>query len=68
MKTKKVVLVKDEMPFVFVVDAEQPWTIDPKMDPRNKVVEIPELLWQDYEITTELLDKLRNRLMKYYSK
>jgi len=69
MKTKKVVLVKDEYyPFVYAVDAEQPWSIDPKMDPRNKAVEIPEVLWQDYEITVELMNKLRDRLMKYWAK
>jgi len=69
MKTKKVVLVKDEYyPFVWCVDAEQPWTIDPKLDHRNKVVDIPDALWQDYEITLDLLNKLRERLMRYYSK
>lgn len=69
MQTKKVCLVKDELfPFVWVVDAEQPWTIDPKMDPRNKIVEIPDLLYQDYQVTLELVTKMRDRLMKYYEK
>lgn len=68
MKTKKVILVKDEMPWTFAVDAEEPWTIDPKQDPRNKVVEIPDLLWQDYQITIDLMNKLRERLMKAWAK
>lgn len=69
LMTKKVVLIKDEYyPFVWMVDAEQPWTIDPKMDSRNKIVEIPDSLFQDYEITMELMNALRDRLMKLYAK
>lgn len=69
MKTVKVVLVKDEFyPFVWVVEADKPWAIDPHLDSRNKIVEIPEVLLQDYEATLDLVTKLRDRLMKYYSK
>lgn len=69
MKAVKVCLVKDEFyPFVWVVEADKPWAIDPKLDHRNKVVEIPEVLLQDYEATLDLVYKLRERLMKYYSK
>lgn len=66
MKTKRVVLVKDEFPWVYAVDADEPWTIDPKLDVRNKVVEIPDLVWQDYQIVIELMNKVRDRLMKSY--
>lgn len=69
MKTVKVALIKDEYyPFVWVVEADKPWAIDPKMDARNKVVEIPEVLLQDYEACLDLLNKMRDRLMKYYAK
>ena len=68
MKSKKVVLVKDQLDWVFAVDASEPWTVDPKLDSRNKVVEIPDLLWQDYQITLDLMNKLRDRLMRAYSK
>ena len=68
MKTKKVVLVKDDFPWVFAVDPEEPWTIDPAHDNRNKVVEIPDLLYQDYTIVLELMNKVRDRLMKAYAK
>jgi hypothetical protein len=70
MKTKKVVLVKDDFyPWVFVQDADAPWVIDPKIDPvRNKIVEIPDLLFQDYTITVDLMNKVVERLMKYYAK
>ena len=69
VKTVKVVLVKDEYyPFVWVVDAEQPWSIDPALDPRNKIVEIPEVVYQDYEACLDLLNKMRDRLMRYYAK
>ena len=67
MKTKKVVLVKDDYPWVFAVDAEDgQWTIDPHLDSRNKVVEIPDLVWQDYQIVVDLMSKVRDRLMKSY--
>lgn len=69
MQTKRVVLIKDEFfPFVWVQEADVPWVIDPKMDSRNKVVEIPDLLYQDYQVTLELLTKMRDRLMKYWEK
>lgn len=67
MKTKKVVLVKDDIPWVYAVDKdEETWCIDPKIDPRNKVVEIPDLVWQDYQIVVDLMNKVRDRLMKAY--
>lgn len=67
MKSVKVVLIKDEYyPFVWVQPADTPWAIEPKHDNRNKVVEIPEVLLQDYEATLDLLTKMRDRLMKYY--
>ncbi len=69
MKSKKVILVKDEyFPFVWVQDADSPWAIDPKIDHRNKIVEIPEVLFQDYQVTLDLVNGLRDRLMKYYEK
>lgn len=68
MKSKKVVLVKDQFDWVYAVDAAEPWTVDPKLDHRNKIVEIPDLLWQDYQITLDLMNKLRDRLMKAYAR
>lgn len=70
MKTVKVVLVKEDYyPWVFVQEADAPWVISPKMDPvRNKVVEIPEPLLQDYQVTLDLMKAVVERLMKYYAK
>ena len=61
-------MVKDDFPWVFAVDVEEPWTVDPKIDNRNKVVEIPDLLYQDYAIVLDLMNKVRDRLMKAYAK
>lgn len=69
MKTKKVILVKDEyFPFVWMAEADTPWAIDPKIDHRNKIVEIPDVLYQDYQVTLDLVNVLRDKLMKYYEK
>lgn len=66
MKTKKVCLVKDQLDWVFAVPIEEPWCIEPRLDHRNKVVEIPDLVWQDYQIVLDLMNKVRDRLMRSY--
>lgn len=68
MNTKKVVLVKDEMPWVFMIDAAEPWTIEPHIDPRNKVIEVPESLFLDYTLALEMLNKIYERLMRTWAK
>lgn len=68
MNTKKVVLVKDDLPWVYMVDSTEPWTIEPTVDPRNKVIEVPEALWLDYTLCMEMVNKMYDRMMRTWAK